>query len=496
MATATTAIGSIQFEIPRQSLAAGETAEFDCLIAPQQKIYGAGLYVYVAGVAGYQIFQAQGEIGAGASGRIRVPVTLDAARLAEMTGRGGAMTASFHLYINAGLTNSLASPAVDLGMTALKSRLAPQIGTVVFSDATGAKAHFGSFIQGKSQLGVSAPVTTDPLADDVGVASRVLTLNGQAFDLNEGTSLGAPAAAGTLAWSLTVVDSEGLTDTAAGTMNCLAYSPPEISSLSAERYRAVIGDDGTTSYAAASDGEHVRFTLEGAVCPVASANAWTLKVAHNGATATAYSGSDGQEISLENDRSIVSSVVPANERRTFTFTLEDFFESVSAIVSVEKAGAYFNIEPYGVGVGMRAQGTEDDPAMDVAWPIRARGGIQGVTIYSTDEQPTGGIWIDGRPVYRKTISLGAMPAGQTKEFSIGIPSGALGDVVSICGMVQPAGGDYWLPLPHVDTGSIGTWGIKIEIANIKADAKISVGMGSSRACERGFVTIEYTKNTD
>ena len=45
MATATTAIGSIQFEIPRQSLAAGETAEFDCLIAPQQKIYGAGLYV-------------------------------------------------------------------------------------------------------------------------------------------------------------------------------------------------------------------------------------------------------------------------------------------------------------------------------------------------------------------------------------------------------------------------------------------------------------------
>ena len=209
MATATTSIGNIQFEIPRQSLAAGETAEFDCRIAPQQKIYGAGLHVYVSGVGGYQIFQTQGEIAAGASGRIRVPVTLSAARLAEMTSRGGAMTASFHLYTNAGLTSSMASPAVDLGMTALKSRLAPEIGTVVFSDATGAKAHFGSFIQGKSQLGVSAPVTTDPLADDVGVASRVLTLNGQAFDLNEGTSLGAPTAAGTLAWSLTVVDSEG-----------------------------------------------------------------------------------------------------------------------------------------------------------------------------------------------------------------------------------------------------------------------------------------------
>ena len=52
MATATTAIGSIQFEIPRLSLAAGETAEFDCLIASQQKIYGAGLHVYVSGVGG------------------------------------------------------------------------------------------------------------------------------------------------------------------------------------------------------------------------------------------------------------------------------------------------------------------------------------------------------------------------------------------------------------------------------------------------------------
>ena len=155
-----------------------------------------------------------------------------------------------------------------------------------------------------------------------------------------------------------------------------------------------------------------------------------------------------------------------------------------------------HVSPNGVGIGMYTLGTPSNPRLDVGYPMHAHGGIVGVTIYSTDEQPTGGIWLDGRPVYRKTVVIGAMPAGQSKEFSIGIPSGSLGDVVSICGMVQPAGGDYWLPLPHVDTGSIGTWGIKIEIANIKADAKISVGMGSSRACERGFVTIEYTKNTD
>lgn len=489
MATATTSIGNIQFEIPRQSLAAGETAEFDCRIASQQKIYGAGLHVYVSGVGGYQIFQAQGEIAAGASGRIRVPVTLSAARLAEMTSRGGAMTASFHLYTNAGLTSSMASPAVDLGMTALKSRLAPQIGTVVFSDATGAKAHFGSFIQGKSQLGVSAPVTTDPLADDVGVASRVLTLDGQAFDLNEAASLGAPAAAGTLAWSLTVVDSEGLADTATGTIACLAYSPPEISSLSAERYRTAVADDGTTVYVPASDGEHVRFTLEGAVCPVASANAWTLKVSHNGATATADSGSDGQEISLENDRSIVPSVVPASERRTFTFTLEDFFESVSAIVSVEKAGAYFNIEPHGVGVGMRAQGTADDPAMDVAWPIRAHGGIQGVTIYSEDEQATGGTWIDGRPIYRKTVS-GEMTSSNA-FIQIGQMPTDYAQVVRMYGTISF--GTQTLLIPNAFYQNLAYM-----VTPVVDGQTISLALGSGfgSSLKRYALSIEYTKNTD
>ena len=51
MATATTAIGNIQFEIPRLSLAAGETAEFDCLrdeaLIFVEKLKNGGVSVFI-----------------------------------------------------------------------------------------------------------------------------------------------------------------------------------------------------------------------------------------------------------------------------------------------------------------------------------------------------------------------------------------------------------------------------------------------------------------
>ena len=310
------------------------------------------------------------------------------------------------------------------------------------------------------------------------------------------------AQSGDHAYTLTVTDSRGRTASQVVHANVAAVSPVAIQTFAVQRYSTVIGDDGLPDYVASGDGNHVWVTILATADLAGGNNAPTAKILYGvtGGTQTQVNVAWGSNATLSrtDDRTVITAQVPVTDAYFFELVVEDGFSTatLSAYISQSWAALHIPGHGHGLGVGMYAQGTEDDPAMDVAWPIRARGGIQGVTIYSTDEQPTGGIWIDGRPVYRKTISLGAMPAGQSKEFSIGIPSGALGDVVSICGMVQPAGGDYWLPLPHVDTGSIGTWGIKIEIANIKADAKISVGMGSSRACERGFVTIEYTKNTD
>ena len=301
---------------------------------------------------------------------------------------------------------------------------------------------------------------------------------------------------GSHVYTATVTDSRGRSTVKTLRFNVTAVSPIRIYSFLVQRYSKVIGDDGQTTYVASSDGDHVWVSLLASHDIAGGNNPASAAITWGASNSVSLPWGTSASISYTDDRTVITAQIPANESMLFTLTVTDEFSSETASSQVEIASAILHVSPNGVGIGMYTLGTPSNPQLDVGYPMHARGGIVGVTIYSTDEQPTGGIWIDGRPVYRKTISLGAMPAGQTKEFSIGIPSGALGDVVSICGMVQPAGGDYWLPLPHVDTGSIGTWGIKIEIANIKADAKISVGMGSSRACERGFVTIEYTKNTD
>lgn len=301
---------------------------------------------------------------------------------------------------------------------------------------------------------------------------------------------------GSHVYTATVTDSRGRSTVKTLRFNVTAVSPIRIYSFLVQRYSKVIGDDGQTTYVASSDGDHVWVSLLASHDIAGGNNPASAAITWGASNSVSLPWGTSASISYTDDRTVITAQIPANESMLFTLTVTDEFSSETASSQVEIASAILHVSPNGVGIGMYTLGTPSNPQLDVGYPMHARGGIVGVTIYSTDEQPTGGIWIDGRPVYRKTISLGAMSTGQSKEFSIGIPSGALGDVVSICGMVQPAGGDYWLPLPHVDTGSIGTWGIKIEIANIKADAKISVGMGSSRACERGFVTIEYTKNTD
>lgn len=301
---------------------------------------------------------------------------------------------------------------------------------------------------------------------------------------------------GSHVYTATVTDSRGRSTVETLTISVISVSPITIHSFVIQRYSAVIDDDGQTNYVASRDGDHVWVSLLASHDPAGGNNPAYATITWGTSNSVSLDWGLMASLSLANDRTIITAQIPANEAVLFTLSVNDEFSSATVASQVEIASALMHVSPNGVGIGMYTLGTPSNPQLDVGYPMHARGGIVGVTIYSEDEQETGGIWIDGRPVYRKTISLGAMPAGQSKEFSIGIPSGSLGDVVSICGMVQPDGGDYWLPLPHVDTGSIGTWGIKIEIANIKADAKISVGMGSSRACERGFVTIEYTKNTD
>ena len=200
-------------------------------------------------------------------------------------------------------------------------------------------------------------------------------------------------------------------------------------------------------------------------------------------------------LSLANDRAIITAQIPANEAVLFTLSVNDEFSSATVASQVEIASAILHVSPNGVGIGMYTLGTQSNPQLDIGCPMYARGGIAGVTIYSEDEQKTGGIWIDGQPIYRKTITLDAMSQGERKAYSTGIEYGTFGRLVHLYGSARVADSYIWNPIPQVDHTDPDC-SLKVEIDNTDTTPRVVMFVGSHRNISEGYVTLEYTKNTD
>lgn len=109
--------------------------------------------------------------------------------------------------------------------------------------------------------------------------------------------------------------------------------------------------------------------------------------------------------------------------------------------------------------------------------------------YSTSEVRTGATWIDGKPIYKKTIDFGAEPSANTpKKVSANISN--LGKVIKMEGIGYDDNGAF-MPLPYTICNSNANYemcfyGGEIEITR----GNISVVMNHI------FVTLYYTKSTD
>ena len=119
-------------------------------------------------------------------------------------------------------------------------------------------------------------------------------------------------------------------------------------------------------------------------------------------------------------------------------------------------------------------------------------GLQRRINYSTTEQATGETWWDGWPVYRKTISLGALTAGTRTTFSTGIASGKFRKLVRLWGTAKVTNDYIWNPIPQVDHTD-PKCSIKVELETTNAVPYLVVFLGSNRSISEGYVTIEYTR---
>lgn len=106
------------------------------------------------------------------------------------------------------------------------------------------------------------------------------------------------------------------------------------------------------------------------------------------------------------------------------------------------------------------------------------------TDYSTTEQNTGRLWIDGKTIYRKHVNLGSLTNTTPKSVAHGISN--LGTVVSLTGFAT--NGTVFLPLPLARYNNFASQiGLYMDTTNVVVEP------GNDRTSYTGYVVIEYTK---
>lgn len=386
----------------------------------------------------------------------------------------------------------------------------PTISGVSIADSTGHSTTFGSPVQAESRLTITGEYTLDPRYPDLSAIHTLTLTDSGGTDIytasqsnNAVFSVGAIAGAGTITWTYTVTDGTGGSATDTGTFSVLAYAPPAISGFAVERYTTVIDDQGNPQYIASEDGDHVRFSFSATVTPVNEGNPWTLALNYaeedsegTGTTVQVASEAAGGTLTYTEDRTILTAAVSANTAWRFTVIATDAFGEIGSMTGyVDEATAFFNVEENGVAVGMRSTGTAAEKRFEVADGYEARfyGGIRGVTNYITGvEVPTGGRWVDGRPIYRLSIAVDSIPAGTNKSFSLGIDADVFGTPISINGIALRTNNTL-SPVPNPAVSSTSVISVYVDVSSAPY---INIGAGSAAGITSGVVTIEYTKATD
>lgn len=112
--------------------------------------------------------------------------------------------------------------------------------------------------------------------------------------------------------------------------------------------------------------------------------------------------------------------------------------------------------------------------------------------YSTDEQVVG-TWIDGKQIYRKTITQDGTSLAEKQIYTVDISSFNINSVISMQGMTYQSGNGYWRNLfnsyAYDDTSVTefsGAWTTPTELRIRSRGIAIS----------KFYVTLEYTKTTD
>lgn len=111
----------------------------------------------------------------------------------------------------------------------------------------------------------------------------------------------------------------------------------------------------------------------------------------------------------------------------------------------------------------------------------------GALNYSTSEVATGGTWVDGKPIYKKTINFGALPNAANKAVAHGISN--LNRVIRVEAIADYGTGNTKFPIPFSSPA-----GLESSVALAIESSTIGIRTGNDRSGATAYVTIYYTKS--
>ena len=144
------------------------------------------------------------------------------------------------------------------------------------------------------------------------------------------------------------------------------------------------------------------------------------------------------------------------------------------------------------------RGLNTDDINDIANGEISNGFVQSQFNYFTEEQVIGK-WIDGKPLYQKTITYTNNSSAGEVTINTGLTSGTyiVRDIKGIT--VRESGDKATFPIPFVGLTQAGALnGEYTNFISYPADGTISYRRSSSaiQSGAKTYITIQYTKTTD
>ena len=117
--------------------------------------------------------------------------------------------------------------------------------------------------------------------------------------------------------------------------------------------------------------------------------------------------------------------------------------------------------------------------------------------YSTSEVKTADVWIDGKPIYRKTVYISSLPNNSGTEYNTGITDADTiwADMSSTFCWIDSSKTSQPLPMIHAELPINGTTNSAISLMSI-TPTTFHIAVGVNRSSWGAYITFKYTKTTD